>query len=91
MAFIWLIHKKLREMYESQQEPTTEEQYERISYHALLNGTNGFSEANLLGQGSYGAVYKCTLHDHQDTIVAVKVFNIQQSRSTRSFVAECFF
>ncbi|RCV24700.1 hypothetical protein SETIT_5G106700v2 [Setaria italica] len=88
VALIWLIHKKLRKKHESQHTPTTEEQYEKISYHALSNGTNGFSEANLLGQGSYGAVYKCTLHD-QDTIVAVKVFNIQQSRSTRSFVAEC--
>ncbi|TKW13477.1 hypothetical protein SEVIR_5G103380v4 [Setaria viridis] len=88
VALIWLIHKKLRKKHENQHTPTTEEQYEKISYHALSNGTNGFSEANLLGQGSYGAVYKCTLHD-QDTIVAVKVFNIQQSRSTRSFVAEC--
>ena len=33
-------------------------------------------------------VYKCTLHD-LGTTVAVKVFNTKQSRTTRSFVAEC--
>lgn len=37
---------------------------------------------------SYGAVYKCTLHEKGIT-AAVKVFNIRQSGSTRSFVAEC--
>ncbi|WVZ72318.1 hypothetical protein U9M48_020800 [Paspalum notatum var. saurae] len=87
-ALVRLTHKKLRKRNGSQLIPTTREQYGRVSYQALLNGTNGFSEANLIGQGSYGAVYKCILHD-QGTIVAVKVFNTQISRTTRSFVAEC--
>ncbi|RCV24704.1 hypothetical protein SETIT_5G106900v2 [Setaria italica] len=68
--------------------PITEKQNERVSYQALANGTDGFSEANLLGKGSFGAVYKCTFQD-EGTIVAVKVFNLEQSGSTRSFVAEC--
>ncbi|XP_062185907.1 receptor kinase-like protein Xa21 [Phragmites australis] len=68
--------------------PVIEEHYGRISYHTLANGTNGFSEANLLGEGSFGAVYKCTLQD-EGIIAAVKVFNLEQSGSTRSFVAEC--
>ena len=68
--------------------PTTEKQYERVPYHALANDTNGFSEANLLGKGSFGAVYKCTFED-DTAIVAVKVFNLEQSGSTRSFVTEC--
>ncbi|OEL33279.1 putative LRR receptor-like serine/threonine-protein kinase [Dichanthelium oligosanthes] len=85
---IQLIHKKLRKRRESQLISTTEERYERVSYYALSNGTNGFSEANLLGQGSYGMVYKCTLHE-QGATVAVKVFSTQQSRTSRSFVAEC--
>ncbi|CAL4965265.1 unnamed protein product [Urochloa decumbens] len=88
VASFWLINKKVWKRHGNQHISTTEEQYERVSYHALSNGTNGFSEANLLGQGSYGAVYKCALHD-QGTTVAVKVFNIQQAKSTRSFVAEC--
>ncbi|CAL4958214.1 unnamed protein product [Urochloa decumbens] len=88
LALIWLIHKKLKERQKSQLIPTLEDQYERVSYHALSNGTNGFSKDYLLGQGSYGMVYKCTLHD-QNMTIAVKVFNIQQSGSTRSFEAEC--
>ncbi|CAO2199014.1 unnamed protein product, partial [Urochloa humidicola] len=86
LAVIVLILKKLRKRHESQLISRTEEQYQRVSYHELSNGTNGFSEDNLLGQGNYGIVYKCTLHD---TAVAVKVFNTQQSGTTRSFVAEC--
>ncbi|GJN37466.1 hypothetical protein PR202_gb26424 [Eleusine coracana subsp. coracana] len=46
---------------------TTEEQYERVSYHALAIGTDGFSEANLLGTGGIGAVYKCTFHGRSPT------------------------
>jgi serine/threonine protein kinase len=88
VALIVLIRKKLRKRHESQLISTIEERYGRVSYHALSDGTNGFSEANFLGQGSYGMVYKCILHD-QGTTVAVKVFNTQQSGTTRSFVAEC--
>jgi serine/threonine protein kinase len=65
-----------------------EKRYGRVSYQALANGTNGFSQANLLGKGSFGAVYQCNFQD-EGTVVAVKVFNIEQSGSTRSFVAEC--
>nr|TKW13465.1 hypothetical protein SEVIR_5G102900v2 [Setaria viridis] len=67
LTVIVLICKKLRKRHESQLISTTEERYERVSYHALSNGTNGFSEDNLLGQGSYGMVYKCTLHDQGTT------------------------
>ncbi|CAL4934589.1 unnamed protein product [Urochloa decumbens] len=68
--------------------PVTEEQYERVSYQELLDGTKGFSENNLLGKGSYGTVYKCNFIN-EGTITAVKVFNPEQSGSTRSFLAEC--
>uniref|UniRef100_A0ACD5VB42 Uncharacterized protein n=1 Tax=Avena sativa TaxID=4498 RepID=A0ACD5VB42_AVESA len=65
-----------------------EEHYERISYQALFVGTNGFSEANLLGRGIYGTVYKCDL-DREDRSLAVKVFNLRQSGSSKSFQVEC--
>uniref|UniRef100_A0ACD5VEJ1 Uncharacterized protein n=1 Tax=Avena sativa TaxID=4498 RepID=A0ACD5VEJ1_AVESA len=88
VVLIHLIHKKPSQRQKSQFITTEiEEQYGRISYHELSNGTNGFSETNLLGKGSYGAVYKCSLHD--DIATAVKVFNVLQSGSARSFVAEC--
>jgi Leucine-rich repeat (LRR) protein len=65
-----------------------EEHFQRVSYHALLRGTDGFSESNLLGKGRYGSVYRCTL-EAEDTPVAVKVFDLQQSGSSNSFEAEC--
>ncbi|CAO2204620.1 unnamed protein product [Urochloa humidicola] len=89
ISLIHLIHKRFRQRKENQLIPTViDAQHERVSYQSLANGTDRFSEVNLLGQGSYGAVYKCTLHDKGIT-TAVKVFNIWQSGSTRSFVAEC--
>jgi hypothetical protein len=85
-----LIHKKPSERKKNQFITTAiEEQYGRVSHHELSNRTSGFSEINLLGIGSFGAVYKCSLCD-EDTATAVKVFNILQSGFTRSFVAECF-
>ncbi|OQU86321.1 hypothetical protein SORBI_3003G072000 [Sorghum bicolor] len=89
IALVHLIYRKQRRKQKGPfQPPTVEEQYERVSYHALSNGTNGFSEANLLGRGSFGTVYKC-LFQAEGTVVAVKVFDLQQSGSTKSFVAEC--
>ncbi|OEL23250.1 hypothetical protein BAE44_0015733 [Dichanthelium oligosanthes] len=49
ISLIWLICKKLRQRNKSPiLPPSIEEHYERVSYHTLANGTNGFSEANLL-------------------------------------------
>ncbi|CAN6272961.1 unnamed protein product, partial [Urochloa humidicola] len=80
---------KLKQGPKSQSPPTvTEEGFQRVSYQALLRGTDGFSESNLLGKGRYGSVYKCTLED-EDKPVAVKVFNLQQLASSKSFQAEC--
>ncbi|THG05219.1 hypothetical protein TEA_013664 [Camellia sinensis var. sinensis] len=46
----------------------------RITYQQLFRATNGFSESNLLGTGSFGLVYKAILEDA--TIVAVKRLDI---------------
>ncbi|CAL4951573.1 unnamed protein product [Urochloa decumbens] len=90
IALIRLICMRLRRRKKSPVlPPTIEEHHERVSYYTLANGTNGFSEANLLGKGSFGKVYKCMFQDEGTTIVAVKVFNLEQSRSIKSFVAEC--
>jgi Leucine-rich repeat (LRR) protein len=59
-----------------------------VSYDEILKGTDGFSESNLLGQGRYGSVYSGTLKNGRVS-VAIKVFNLQQSGSYKSFQTEC--
>jgi hypothetical protein len=55
-----------------------------VPYNDILKGTVGFSEANVLGKGRYGTVYKGTL-ENQAIVVVVKVFNVQQSGSYKNF------
>ncbi|KAE8790662.1 putative LRR receptor-like serine/threonine-protein kinase [Hordeum vulgare] len=67
-----------------------DECYPRVTYAELVQGTNGFAVDNLLGRGRYGSVYRCCLQlKNMMTTVAVKVFDLQQSGSSRSFLAEC--
>uniref|UniRef100_A0A3B6NUW3 Receptor kinase-like protein Xa21 n=1 Tax=Triticum aestivum TaxID=4565 RepID=A0A3B6NUW3_WHEAT len=64
--------------------------YPRVTYAELVQGTSGFAVDNLIGRGRYGSVYKCCLLlKNMMTTVAVKVFDLQQSGSSRSFLAEC--
>lgn len=60
---------------------------DRISYYELLQATEGYSESNLLGTGSYGSVYKGVLNNGR--IIAIKVFNVNQENAFKSFEAEC--
>ncbi|XP_059658313.1 putative receptor-like protein kinase At3g47110 [Cornus florida] len=62
--------------------------YPTLSYAELFEGTNGFSSANLIGEGSYGSVYKGILNSGEQ-VVAVKVLNLQQRGANKSFSAEC--
>ncbi|KAF7091997.1 hypothetical protein CFC21_094528 [Triticum aestivum] len=67
-----------------------DDNYPRVTYAELVQGTSGFAVDNLLGRGRYGSVYKCCLLlNNMMTTVAVKVFDLQQSGSSRSFLAEC--
>ncbi|KAK4728178.1 hypothetical protein R3W88_021166 [Solanum pinnatisectum] len=61
--------------------------HKRISYYDIFQGTNNFDEANLIGRGSLGLVYKGTLADGM--VVAIKVFNSELQHGFRSFEVEC--
>ncbi|KAK9677039.1 hypothetical protein RND81_11G118000 [Saponaria officinalis] len=54
----------------------------QYTYEDILTATDGFSEANLLGHGTYGSVYYGVLHD-QD--VAIKKMT---TTKTKEFMAE---
>lgn len=62
--------------------------YLKVSYGELLQATGGFSPDNLIGEGSFGRVYKGILDEGRLT-VAVKVFKLQQRGSLKTFNAEC--
>ncbi|XP_057793117.1 probable LRR receptor-like serine/threonine-protein kinase At3g47570 [Salvia miltiorrhiza] len=63
----------------------------RLSYADLLNATGGFSEANLVGAGRFGCVYKGSIinDDDEHTDLAVKVLNLNARGASKSLASEC--
>lgn len=58
-----------------------------VSYHKLCEATGNFKEENVIGNGSFGSVYKGCLSD--GSVVAIKVLEIEKTGSWKSFLAEC--
>ncbi|KAI3519848.1 hypothetical protein L1887_09065 [Cichorium endivia] len=81
-AYAWCKKKKSQPSQSS-----TDERLLKVSYGQLLKATNGFSEANLIGQGGFSSVYKGILN--HDRFVAVKVLHLQNRGAQKSFIAEC--
>ncbi|KAF7111070.1 hypothetical protein CFC21_111120 [Triticum aestivum] len=70
--------------------------YPRVSYAELAKATDGFAEANLVGAGKYGSVYRGTLAlktkgklAHEAMPVAVKVLDLGQAGACKTFLSEC--
>ncbi|XVF83969.1 hypothetical protein PTKIN_Ptkin16aG0537000 [Pterospermum kingtungense] len=59
----------------------------RLSYQSILKATNSFSSETLIGEGSFGFVYKGVLEDGK--IIAIKVLKLLSHGASRSFLAEC--
>ncbi|XP_058109440.1 LRR receptor-like serine/threonine-protein kinase EFR [Magnolia sinica] len=57
------------------------------TYYDLRAATDNFSEKNLIGEGSFGSVYRGVLRN--GTMVAIKVFKMDQRDASKSFIAEC--
>ncbi|CAL5348257.1 unnamed protein product [Camellia sinensis] len=85
--FIFLQQRHLSKK-KASRTPSIKHQFLRVSYAELLKATNGFSEANLIGVGSYASVYKGIL-DQVQMVVAVKVLNLQTRGAFKSFMSEC--
>lgn len=57
-----------------------------FTYAELAMATNGFSKANLLGEGGFGCVYKGVLANGQ--VIAVKQLKTGASQGEKEFQAE---
>ncbi|XVE82178.1 hypothetical protein DITRI_Ditri15bG0126200 [Diplodiscus trichospermus] len=61
-----------------------------VSFQQLLKATGGFDSANLIGQGSFGRVYKGILDQNQGiNVIVVKVMDLQAQGASRSFLTKC--
>ncbi|CAL4889276.1 unnamed protein product [Urochloa decumbens] len=86
-CFVVILVKKRKKTIQGCHNNTCKE-LNKFSYVDLVKATNGFSLANLIGSGKYGAVYKgiCELEEHT---VAIKVFKLEQLGAPESFLTEC--
>ena len=80
-AFNW------RRQSKTQGDMTNFDEYPVISHHELVRATSNFNEANLLGRGGFGSVFKGWLDN--GTAIAVKVLNLEVEGALKSFDAEC--
>ncbi|KAF6981842.1 hypothetical protein CFC21_000292 [Triticum aestivum] len=67
-------------------QPLSEDNHWQVSFLDLQRATNHFSPDSLVGTGSFGAVYRATLHNRE---VAIKVLNLLQQGAEGSFLREC--
>ncbi|XP_058763313.1 putative receptor-like protein kinase At3g47110 [Vicia villosa] len=87
-CFVAIFMRKKSGKKTSREEVTTKEFELNISYSEIVKCTGGFSKDNLIGTGSFGSVYKATLLS-DETIIAIKVLNLEQIGASKSFIDEC--
>ncbi|PWA70943.1 protein kinase-like domain-containing protein [Artemisia annua] len=87
LCCVYLLCKKKRNSQQSQSSGS--EWFMKVSYGQLLKATDGFSVANLIGEGAFSCVYKGILDSDDDKFVAIKVLRLQNRGAHKSFLAEC--
>ncbi|GKA21378.1 kinase-like domain-containing protein [Tanacetum coccineum] len=87
LCCVYLLYKKKRNSQPSQS--TGSERFMKVSYNQLLKATDGFSTANLIGDGGFSSVYKGILDSDSDKSVAIKVLHLHYRGAHKSFLAEC--
>ncbi|GJW97590.1 kinase-like domain-containing protein [Tanacetum coccineum] len=87
LCCVYLLCTKKRNSQPSQSSGS--EQFMKVSYNQLLKASNGFSVANLIGEGGFSSVYKGILDSVDDKSVAIKVLHLQNRGAHKSFLAEC--
>ncbi|XP_039013031.1 probable LRR receptor-like serine/threonine-protein kinase At3g47570 [Hibiscus syriacus] len=84
----WLVsRKKDLGVHQVKEEADSLEIYPMYRQHDLKLATRNFSSECLIGEGSFGSVYKGVLND--GSVVAIKVFKMGQHGASKSFLAEC--
>ncbi|RZS15556.1 hypothetical protein BHM03_00047413 [Ensete ventricosum] len=61
--------------------------HRRVTYRELWEATGGFDQSRLIGSGGFGHVYRAMLSDGSS--VAVKVLQLRDHNSARTFNREC--
>ncbi|XP_031122473.1 probable LRR receptor-like serine/threonine-protein kinase At3g47570 [Ipomoea triloba] len=88
IAFLTLCWRKGKRMESAK--PSKVEKLSKIPYRDLHKATDGFSNTNLIGSGSFGSVYKGRFEQGGgEQIIAVKVLDLLKNGASKSFLAEC--
>ncbi|PIN03839.1 Serine/threonine protein kinase [Handroanthus impetiginosus] len=85
VGLICYIHKR-KGMIKNPFDQSLKRQPKMISYNELCFATDNFNEDNLIGQGSFGYVYRGVM---QGGAMAVKVLDTAITKSRKVFLAEC--
>uniref|UniRef100_A0ACD6AJI6 Uncharacterized protein n=1 Tax=Avena sativa TaxID=4498 RepID=A0ACD6AJI6_AVESA len=86
MACCFMCGKDLKQTIEGGEEAPGGKKVRVFSYSELRKATHDFSEANKIGEGGFGSVFRGRLKD--GTIVAVKVLSAHSKQGIREFFTE---
>ncbi|XVE76408.1 hypothetical protein DITRI_Ditri12bG0170400 [Diplodiscus trichospermus] len=87
MLVFWSVRKKNSGLPVVNDDANSPEGYRMYRHHELKQATRNFSSEYLIGEGSFGSVYKGVFND--GSLAAIKVFKMGQQGASKSFLAEC--